>query len=63
MKESTRFVLFVVVAVAVLYYVGAMFGFLPFLSQNQTVAAIGFSTILLSTLIAICTVLILKHKD
>ena len=63
MKDSTRFVLFVVVAVAVLYYAGAMFGFLPFLSQNQTVAAIGFSTILLSALSASCTVLILKHKD
>lgn len=63
MKEPTRFVLFVVAAAAVLFYVGAMFGFLPFLSQSPAVAAIGFSTILLSALIAICTVLILKHKD
>lgn len=62
MNQNTRFVLYVIVGVIAAYYVGAMLNFFPFLADDLEIRAIGFCTLIICTVIAVCTC-VLKNKD
>lgn len=55
MDEKTRFILCIVVVVIVAFYAGGMFGFFPFLVGDITFRAVGFGTLIICTVIAVCT--------
>lgn len=63
MKQPWRFLACVVVFVVLAWYVGAMFDFLPFFADDLTVRAVGFATLILSIVIAGCTILLLKKGE
>jgi accessory gene regulator protein AgrB len=63
MNDKTRFVLSVIVGVIVSYYAGAMYSFFPFnFIRNDSVGAVGFSTLIICTVIAICTIVVKDNK-
>lgn len=61
-KQPARFVICVILLVILAWYIGAMVNFLPFYSDDLTISAIGFSTLIICTVLALCTVLILRKK-
>lgn len=62
MSKNVRFVLSVMIGVIVAYYAGAMFDFFPFLADDFAVRAIGFCTLIICTVVAICTCIIKDKK-
>ena len=58
MSEKTRFILCIVVVAIVAFYAGAMFSFFPFWFDNAAVQAVGFGTLIICTVIAVCTCVI-----
>lgn len=63
MKQPWRFLVSVIVFVIVGWYIGAMFDFFPFYADDFAVSAVGFATLILSVVMAACTILIVKKKD
>ena len=69
MSEKTRFILCVVVVAIVAFYAGAMFSFFPFFFDDPAVQAVGFGTLIVCAVIAVCTCVIVdavkgkKDKD
>ena len=63
MNDRMRFVLCVIVVVIISYYAGAMYSFFPFcFFNNDSVGAVGFSTLIICTVIAICAIFIKENK-
>lgn len=60
MKKETLFVLRIIVGVIAVFYLGAMFNFLPFLGNELIVREIGFCTLIVCAVLAICTCVILR---
>lgn len=58
-----RFVLLVMVGVVVGFYAGAMVNFFPFIGDSLTIRAIGFCTIIICTVIAVCTHIIIERIE
>ncbi|MGN0251713.1 MAG: hypothetical protein ACI4EH_10195 [Oliverpabstia sp.] len=54
-KHMLRTAIFIVIGYFLLWYVGAMFNFLPFLGGDFAVRAIGFTGFLLCLVIVTCT--------
>lgn len=52
----------VFIGVIIAYYIGAMMGFAPFIADDLVISAIGFSTLIISMVIAVCTCFIMKEK-
>lgn len=63
MKQPWRFLTCVIVFVIVGWYIGAMFGFFPFCADDLAVSAVGFATLILSVVMAACTIIITQNKD
>ena len=63
MKQPWRFLTCVIVFVIVGWYIGAMFDFLPFYADDLAVSAVGFATLILSVVMAACTIIITQNKD
>lgn len=61
MKQDVIFVLKAIVGVTAAFYIGAMFNFfLPFFGKDIIVKEIGFCTLIICTVMAICTRIILN---
>ena len=60
MQKDVLFVLKAIVGVIVAFYAGAMLGFLPFFGDDLVVRVIGFCTLIICTVIVICTRMILN---
>lgn len=60
MKKTEWFVLKVGMSVLVAYYGGAMLNFFPFAADDLSIRAIGFCTLIICIVIAICTSIIIK---
>lgn len=56
-----RTAIFIVVCYFVLWFVGAMFNFLPFPGNDLTLCAIGFTGLLLCLVIVMCTCWIIEE--
>lgn len=67
MKDMIRNAVLIIVGFIVLWYVGAMFNFLPFLGDYLEARANAYTGLLVSTVIVICTCWIIseirKGKD
>lgn len=61
--NALKFVLSVIGGAVVAFYVGAMFGFFPFFANNLMIRAVGFSTVIICAVIAICTCIIVKKIE
>lgn len=57
-KYCIRLILAIVVGVIIAYYAGAMFNFLPFVADDLAIRAVGFATLIISTVIAVCTCIV-----
>ncbi len=55
MKETERNAVCILVLYLVLWYVGAMFSFFPFIANDLAIAAVGFAGLLIVAAIVICT--------
>lgn len=54
-KESVFFVLKICIGVYFVFYLGGMFDFLPFFASDLIASEIGFCTMIICAVIAICT--------
>ena len=48
--------------VIVSFYAGAMFGFFPFAADDLAIRAIGFCTLIICMVVAVCTCIIINQK-
>lgn len=62
MNKNVKFVLSIMIGAFAAYYLGAMFDFGIFLADDFAVRAIGYCTVVICTVIAICTCII-KDKS
>ena len=56
-----RLILGIVFGVVAAYYVGAMINFQPFVADDLTISAIGFGTLIVSAVIAVCSCVIIME--
>ena len=56
-------VLFVIMGVIIAFYAGAMLNFFPFIGDDLTIKAIGFCTLIICTVVAVCTHFIMEKMD
>ena len=61
-NKMIRIVVGVIAGVIAAYYAGAMFNFFPFLAGDLTISAVGFCTLIICVVIAVCTCIIISHK-
>ena len=59
-RDGLRLAIFLLVAYIALWYAGAMLNFLPFLGDDVTLRAVGYTGLLLAGLIVACTAWILR---
>lgn len=63
-KNNIRIIVGVIVGVIFAYYAGAMMNFFPFIGDDLLMREIGFCTLIICTVIAICTCIIISNdKD
>lgn len=60
MNKPEKFILLVIILVIITFYAGAMFNFFPFMGDDLIINAIGFCTLIICTVIAICTCILMK---
>lgn len=58
-KKKIALIAGVVIGVVFSYYIGGMFGFFPFIADDLVVRALGFCTLIICSVIAICTCILL----
>ena len=63
MNENVKFVLTVMGAVFAAYYVGAMYDFLPFLADDLAIRAVGWGTMTICVVIAVCTCILKNNRN
>ncbi len=63
MKSIACFIIGMMIGVFIAFYIGAMFNFMPFLSDDLVISAIGFCTLIVSVVVAICTCIIIKKIE
>ena len=61
-SKMTKIIVGVIIGVIIAYYIGAMFNFFPFIADDLTIRAIGFCTLIICVVIAICTCIIISNK-
>lgn len=52
----------VMIGVIAAFYAGAMFNFFPFFANDLTIRAMGFCTLIICVVIAVCTCIIISNK-
>ena len=62
MKKKISLLAGVYFGVVISFYLGAMLDFAPFVADNLVIRAIGFCTLIICMVVAICTCLILHNK-
>ena len=60
MKDYLKIILGTVLGTILAWYAGAMLGFFPFAGNDLAVREIGFCTLIICTVIAVCTCIILS---
>ena len=54
-KKKISFVVGIGRGVVLLFYIGAMFDFFPFIADDLVIRALGFCTLIICLVIAVCT--------
>lgn len=62
-NNNIRILVGVIVGVICAYYLGAMMNFFPFIGDNLVMREIGFCTLIICTVVAICTCIIISHDN
>lgn len=66
-KRKISMIVGVVIGVVVLFYVGAMFDFFPFVADDLVIRALGFCTLIVCLVVTICSCMFLdfigKNKE
>ena len=52
----------VIIGVIGAFYIGSIVDFFPFIADNYIVKAIGFCTLIICVVIAVCTCIIISNK-
>ena len=60
--KAAKLIAGVMIGVVVAFYLGAMFNFFPFFADDLVIRAIGFCTLIICVVIAVCTCMILSDK-
>ncbi|MBR4959577.1 MAG: hypothetical protein IKY52_01630 [Clostridia bacterium] len=60
MKDYLKIIIGTVLGTILVWYAGAMLGFFPFMGNDLAVREIGFCTLIICTVIAVCTCIILS---
>ncbi len=66
MKDIIRNAICIIVVFIVLQYVGAMFGYFPFIGNDLTLKAVEYTGLLLAVVIVVCTcwiIHVIQDKD
>ncbi|WP_186566987.1 hypothetical protein [Lawsonibacter celer] len=63
MKNAARNAVCIIAGFVVLWYVGAMFNFFPFLADDLAIRAVGFTGLLIVAVIVICTCWIITKLE
>ena len=59
-KDNVKIIISISVGTVIAFYFGAMFNFFPFMGNDLMMRAIGFCTLIICAVIAICTCVILN---
>lgn len=62
-KKKISLIVGVMIGVVVLFYIGAMFDFFPFFADDLVIRALGFCTLIICLVVAICTCFLLDFFD
>lgn len=62
-NNNIRIIVGVIVGVICTYYLGAMMNFFPFIGDDLVMCEIGFCTLIICTVVAICTCIIISHDN
>ena len=62
-KKKISLLAGVVIGVVVLFYIGAMFDFFPFIADDLVIRALGFCTLIICIVLAVCTCFLMDHLD
>lgn len=62
-KKKISLLAGIVIGVVVLFYIGAMFDFFPFIADDLVIRALGFCTLIICIVLAVCTCFLLDHLD
>lgn len=62
-KKFIQTTIGIIIGVICAYHIGAMMNFFPFLGDDLVMREIGFCTLIICTVIAICTCIIISHKE
>ena len=62
-KNNIRIIVEVIVGVILAYYAGAMVNFFPFIGDDLLMREIGFCTLIICTVIAVCTCIIISNNN
>lgn len=60
MKDNIKIIISTIIGTVIAFYVGAMFNFFPFIGKDLIMREIGFCTLIICTVIAICSCVILN---
>lgn len=63
LRKEVRFIVGIAIGVVVAFYVGAMWNFAPFLGDDLGIRAIGFCTLIICVVMAICTCIIIDKIE
>lgn len=58
-----KFVLLIILGAIIAFYAGAMVNFFPFIGDDLTINAIGFCTIIICAVVAVCTHCIIEKIE
>ena len=61
-SKMIRIIVGVIIGVIIAFYAGAMFNFFPFIAGDLTISAVGFCTLIICVVIAVCTCVIISNK-
>lgn len=62
-KKKISLLIGVVIGVVILFYIGAMFNFFPFIADDLVIRALGFCTLIICLMVAICTCFLLDFLN
>lgn len=62
-KKKRSLIMGVIIGVVILFYIGAMFNFFPFIADDLVIRALGFCSLIICLVVAICTCFILDFLD
>lgn len=61
-SKTVKIIAGVIIGVILAFYIGSIIDFFPFIADNYTIRAIGFCTLIICVVTAVCTCIIISNK-